>query len=728
MAAPTADPPAVADAAALPRYLNREISWLDFNARVLDLAEREDVALLERVKFLAIFSDNLDEFFQVRVAGVKDQLIAGLASSGIDGVTPTQQLRAVRQRTEALVDRQARIFVEQIVPQLADQGICLLDWEHLDDGDRRHLRGEFEERIFPVLTPLAVDPGHPFPYISNLSLNLAVMVVDPRTRDRRFARLKVPPLLPRFVALPDGSRFVALEQVIAAHLDLLFPGMEVVGHFAFRVTRDADLALEEGEADDLLVAVEMELRRRRFGEAVRLELHRDCTDEVQSLLTRELGLDAEDVYVVNAPLDLSGLSAIHGLDRPDLKDEPWPPATQPGLATPTDEPTDIFALLRERDVLVHHPYDSFSTSVEAFIAQAAADPDVLAIKQTLYRTSGDSSIVKSLIRAAEAGKQVATLVELKARFDEQNNITWAKALEDAGVHVVYGLIGLKTHSKTALVVRQEPDGLRRYCHIGTGNYNPRTARLYEDVGLLTADPDVGADLTELFNHLTGYGRQADYRRLILAPTRLRDRIIECIRAEAAAEQGRIVMKMNALADRQIIEALYEASAAGVEIDLIVRGICCLRPGVTGLSDHIRVRSIVGRNLEHSRIFSFANSGGPEGSVLIGSADMMPRNLDRRIEVVIGIEEPRLKAQLLETLSIDLADDTNAWELDADGQWLPVEHRNGFSAQRRLYELAQERAQQRRDDLGQSAPARHTPRGKGPINLAARRADARGERR
>jgi polyphosphate kinase len=494
------------------------------------------------------------------------------------------------------------------------------------------------------------------------------------------------------------------------------------------VTRDADLALEEGEADDLLVAVEMELRRRRFGEAVRLELHRDCTDEIQALLTRELNLDAEDVYVVDAPLDLSGLWAIHALDRPDLKDETWIPATQPGLATPTDEEIDIFSLLRERDVLVHHPYDSYSTSVEAFVAQAAADPDVLAIKQTLYRTSGDSPIVKSLIRAAEAGKQVATLVELKARFDEQNNITWAKALEDAGVHVVYGLIGLKTHSKTALVVRQEPDGLRRYCHVGTGNYNPRTARLYEDLGLLTADPDIGADLTELFNHLTGYSRQADYRRIVLAPTRLRDRIIECIQAEAAAEHGRIVMKMNALADAAVIDALYEASRAGTRIDLIVRGICCLRPGIPGLSENIRVRSIVGRYLEHSRIFSFANAGDGQGAVFIGSADMMPRNLDRRIEVVIPVEDPHLKTRLLEALSLTLADDTNAWELGGDGSWHPVERVTDFSVQRRLHELAQERGQQRREDLGQTAPERHTPRVNRPINLATRRADARGERR
>ena len=685
-----------------PRYLNRELSWLDFNQRVLELAEDSNVPLLERAKFLAIFATNLDEFFEVRVAGVQDQLLAGLASSGIDGATPTQQLRMIRQRVEQLNERHVRAYTELVRPKLAEEGIKVVDFDDLDDDARKHLTGVFEQRIFPVLTPLAVDPGHPFPYISNLSLNLAVVVVDPRTQDRRFARVKVPPLLPRFVALPDGERFVPLEQVIAAYLHELFPGMDVVNAFPFRVTRDADLALEEGEADDLLAAVEMELRRRRFGEAVRLEVQRGCTDEIQSLLTRELSLDAEDVYVVDGPLDLSGLLAIHGLDRPDLKDDPWTPATQPGLATATDEPADLFALIRERDVLVHHPYDSFSTSVEAFIQQAAADPDVLAIKQTLYRTSGDSPIVKSLIRAAESGKQVATLVELKARFDEQNNIAWARALEEVGVHVVYGLLGLKTHSKTALVVRQEPDGLRRYCHVGTGNYNPKTARLYEDVGLLTADPEVGADLSDLFNMLTGYSRHTDYQRLLLAPTMLRDRIVRNIQAEAeAGADGRIVMKMNSLADAAVIDALYEASAAGVQIDLIVRGICCLRPGVQGLSENIRVRSIVGRYLEHSRIFWFANAADDE-AVLIGSADMMPRNLDRRIEVVLPILDPALKERLREALDLALADDSNAWELNGDGTWQRVEAHEGVAVQRGLYERAQARARSRRDDLTQQA--------------------------
>ena len=681
------------------RYLNRELSWLDFNARVLELAERDDLPLLERVKFLAIFSSNLDEFFQVRVAGLKDQIVAGLSTSGIDGRSPTQVQRAVRRRVEELSARQASVFLGAICPGLAEAGIRLSDWSVLDEQDRGYLAAQFEERIFPVLTPLAVDPGHPFPYISNLSLNLAVLVGDPVTGQRRFARVKVPPVLPRFVVLPDGERFVPLEQVIAAHLDALFPGMQILAHYPFRVTRDADLELAEGEADDLLAAVELELRRRRFGEAVRLEVEQGCTDEVQALLTRELSLDAEDVYVLRGPLDLAGLWAVYELDRPDLKDPSWPAATPPGLATADDDRVDLFAVLRSRDLLVHHPYDSFTTSVEAFIQQAADDPDVLAIKQTLYRTSGDSPIVKALIRAAESGKQVAALVELKARFDEQANIAWARALEEVGVHVVYGLVGLKTHSKTALVVRQEADGLRRYCHIGTGNYNSKTARLYEDLGLLTADPDLGADLSDLFNLLTGYSRHADYRKILMAPTTLRRRIIDCIRAEAQHPGGRIVMKLNALADAKVIDALYEASQAGCDIDLIIRGICCLQPGVPGLSETIRVRSVVGRYLEHSRIFYFGH-GGPQadGDVWIGSADMMPRNLDRRIEVVVPVEDPSLRARLVEVLQINLADDTNAWTLGPDGCWTRVPTTEGVTAQERLYRQACQRARRRRDEM------------------------------
>ena len=697
MTAPTADGQAQLHAGDLPRYINRELSWLDFNARVLDLAEDDDVPLLERAKFLAIFSTNLDEFFQVRVAGVKDQLLAGLPTSGIDGISPGRQLQLVRRRAVALTQRHGEAF-GHLCPALAAAGIELVEWSSLDPDARVDLKLLFDERIFPVLTPLAVDPGHPFPYISNLSLNLAVVVVDPRTGDHRFARVKVPPLLPRFVPLGDGRRFLPLEQLIAAHLPSLFPGMEVTEHVAFRVTRDADLALEEGEADDLLAAVEMELRQRRFGEAVRLEIEQAHSDEVKELLVRELRIAAEDVYPVSGLVDLSGLWALHALDRPDLKDEPWTPATQPGLATANDEPIDLFAVIRDRDVLVHHPYDSFSSSVEAFIAQAAADPDVQAIKQTLYRTSGDSPIIESLIRAADAGKQVAVLVEVKARFDEQNNIAWAKALESVGVHVVYGVIGLKTHSKTALVVRQEADGLRRYCHIGTGNYNPKTARLYEDVGLLTADPDAGADLSDLFNMLTGYSRGASYRRLLLAPTIMRAQLIERIRAEAAHADGHIIMKMNALADAPVIDALYSASEAGARIDLIVRGICCLRPGVPGLSENIRVRSIVGRYLEHSRMFAF----GALDEVIIGSADMMPRNLDRRIEVAIPVRDPALKARLRDALALNLADDTNAWELDGNGCWHRTPTLDGTSAQRQLHEQAQLRAKQRREEFASFA--------------------------
>ena len=676
-------------------YLNRELSLLDFQERVLSLAEDTDMPLLERAKFLAIFSSNIDEFFQVRVAGLKDQVAAGLGSAGADGMTPAETLAAIRERLTGLVARQSRVYLDGVVPALAEADVRICDWDALEPGDAKHLEAVFDD-IFPVLTPLAVDPGHPFPYISNLSLNLAVIVRDPVTSERRFARVKVPPLLPRFVGLPDSRRFVPLEQVIAAHLHRLFAGMEIECHYPFRVTRNTDLTLqEEGEeADDLLAAVEMELRQRRFGQAVRLEVDSRMSDEARDLLERELEVEAGDVYVVDGPLGLSGLWALHELDRTDLKDEPWQPVTPPGLVTDADDHVDVFALMRERDVLVHHPYDSFRTTVEAFIRQAARDPKVLAIKQTLYRTSGDSPIVKALIRAAEQGKQVSALVELKARFDEQANIAWARALEEAGVHVVYGLVGFKTHSKTALVVRQEDDGIRRYCHVGTGNYNPKTARMYEDLGLLSADPDLGADLTDLFNFLTGYSRQQQYRKLLLAPTQLRARMIELIDREASGDApGRIVMKMNSLVDKAVIDALYRASAAGTSIDLIVRSMCSLRPGVRGLSDNIRVRSIVGRYLEHSRIFAFGD--GDRGAVryLIGSADMMQRNLDRRIEVVVPVEAPDLQDRLREILEVDLADDVLAWELNGDGCWSKVATIEGVASQSRLQELALERQRQ-----------------------------------
>jgi polyphosphate kinase len=692
---PDPAPPAEVELRASPaRFLNRELSWLDFNERVLALAEDPRQPLLERAKFLAIYSTNLDEFFQVRVAGLKDQLAAGLPATARDGMSPLDQLRAIRERVGEQLRRLSVAFLGQVAPELAGAGIRLSDWESLDEDDREFLVEVFERRIFPVLTPLAVDPGHPFPHISDLSLNLAVIVHDPATGERRFARVKVPELLSRFVVMPDGERFIPLEQVIAAHLDRLFPGMVAECHFPFRVTRNADLTLDEEEADDLLAAVEMELRRRRRGRAVRLEIDTHMTDEVRDLLLRELQLSPSDIYVVEGPIDLGGLWSVYDLERPELKDEPWVPATQPKLATDDDGPIDIFAVLRESDVLVHHPYDSFATSVETFIKRAAADPDVLAIKQTLYRTSGDSPIVKSLIRAAERGKQVAVLVEVKARFDEQANITWAKALEDAGVHVVYGLVGLKTHSKTALVVRQEDDRIRRYAHIGTGNYNPKTARLYEDIGLLTADADLGADLTDLFNFLTGYSRQTRYRKLLVAPIDLRHRIVELIEAETArGPEGRIILKMNGLDDPPIIDALYAASQAGVPIDLIIRSICCLRPGVTGLSETVRVRSIVGRYLEHSRIFAF----GPRERrrFHIGSADLRARNLDRRIEVVVPVEAPPLQARLQEILDANLEDETLAWELEPDGRWRPpagaVDAKDGGGTHQRLHDAAVQRS-------------------------------------
>ena len=694
-AAPAGGEAARPDLATSPaRFINRELSWLDFNERVLALAEDERQPLLERAKFLAIFSTNLDEFFQVRVAGLKDQLAAGLPATARDGMSPLDQLRSIRERVGIQLTRVSDAFLRGVAPALAAAGIRLSDWDELDEDDRDYLVDVFERRIFPVLTPLAVDPGHPFPHISDLSLNLAEIVRDPVGGDRRFARVKVPELLARFVVMPDGERFIPLEQVIAAHLDRLFPGMVAECHFPFRVTRNADLTLDEEEADDLLAAVEMELRRRRRGRAVRLEIDTHMTDEVRDLLLRELELSPSDVYVVEGPIDLGGLWSVYELERPELKDEPWASTTQPKLSSDDDGPTDLFAVLRESDVLVHHPYDSFATSVEAFIKRAAADPDVLAIKQTLYRTSGDSPIVKSLIRAAERGKQVAVLVEVKARFDEQANITWAKALEDAGVHVVYGILGLKTHSKTALVMRQEAEGIRRYAHIGTGNYNPKTARLYEDLGLLTADPDLGADLTDLFNFLTGYSRQGRYRKLLVAPFSLRARLLELIAAETAkGPQGRIVLKMNGLDDPPIIDALYAASQAGVPVDLIIRSICCLRPGVPGLSDTIRVRSIVGRYLELSLIFAFG--ARDERSYSIGSADLRARNLDRRVEVVVPVESPPLQARLQEILDVNLEDETLAWELDADGSWRPptgsVDGKDGGGTHRRLQEAAMQRA-------------------------------------
>jgi polyphosphate kinase len=684
-------------------YLNRELSWLAFNSRVLALADDDQAPVLERVKFLAIFSSNLDEFFQVRVALLKEQQAARAGGTSPDGLTPSEQLRLVSAKVAEQLERQAEIFSKGVVPALAEAGIALSDWASLGEDDRAYLIDVFETRIFPVLTPLAVDPGHPFPHISSLSLNLAVVVRNSRTGERRFARIKVPPLLPRFIALPDNERLVPLEQVIAARLDVLFPGMEIESHCAFRVTRNADLDLEEGEADDLLEAIDLELRRRRFGRAVRLEIDSSMPDDVRGLLAHELDLGDGDVYETDTLLALGDLWALYALNRPDLKDEPWIPVVPPALAN-IDEPGEsIFSVLRRRDVLVHHPYESFTASTEAFIRQAATDPHVLAIKQTLYRTSGDSPIVKALIDAAEAGKQVVVLVELKARFDEKANIAWARQLEQAGVHVVYGLVGLKTHTKTALVVREEPGGLRRYCHVGTGNYNSTTARIYEDIGLLSSDPDLCSDLTHLFNFLTGYSRHVPYKRLLVATTSLRTRLTELIRNEMNAPEGsgRIVMKMNSLVDWDLISTLYEAARAGTKIDLIVRGICCLRPGVPGLSENIKVRSIVGRYLEHSRIFAFG--GRDERHYYIGSADLMPRNLDRRVEAVTPVADPALTARLQEILDVNLADDTLAWELGPDGEWDHVPPGRGCNTHDRLQELTLARA--RRDP---ERKARATP--------------------
>jgi polyphosphate kinase len=678
---PDADNPA----AGSPRYLDRELSWLEFNARVLALAENTSLPLLERAKFLAIFSSNLDEFFQVRVSGLKEQLEAGIRPTSQEGIDQVDQLSAIRDRVEELVTLQAAVFTKDVAPALQDAGVEFCDWSDLDAEARAQLTSEFEDRIFPVLTPLAVDPAHPFPYISSLSLNLAVVVRDAGSGEQRFARVKVPPLLPRFVAVPGSTRFVALEQVIAAHLDALFPGMDVLEHYAFRVTRDADFELSD-DAEDLLAAMEFVLRQRtKFGAAVRLEVDAEMTPEVLQLLCRELELAPGDTYVIAGPLDLTGLQALYALRRPDLKFTTFTPQTPAPLAGGED--VDIFRAMRDGDILLHHPYDSFSTTVEAFVAQAALDPNVLAIKQTLYRTGGDEAgIVASLVKAAEAGKQVVALVELKARFEEQANIERARMLEQAGAHVVYGLVGLKTHAKILLVVRQESDGIRRYCHVGTGNYNPKTAVIYEDLGVLSVDEGLGDDISELFNHLTGYSRPGEYKRLLVAPMHLRDEFRSLIRSQAHAG-GMITMKMNALVDAEIIDELCAASVAGARVDIVARGICCLRPGVPGVSDRITVRSIVGRFLEHSRIFRFGEPGRDDTEYVIGSADMMPRNLDRRVEAMLRVDDRRLRARLDEILELNFADDALAWSLQADGTYTKVPTVLGIDAQVALQDLA-----------------------------------------
>jgi polyphosphate kinase len=657
------------------RYLNRELSWLDFNARVLALAADTSLPLLERAKFLAIFASNLDEFYMVRVAGLKRRDEMGLSVRSADGLTPREQLRQIGEQTQHIATSHARVFLDSVRPGLAKEGIHVVTWADVDEAERDQLSTYFNEQVFPVLTPLGVDPAHPFPFVSGLSLNLAVTVKQPEDGGLHFARVKVPDNVDRFVELDvrQGEsrkpevRFLPMEELIAAFLPVLFPGLEIVEHHAFRITRNADFEVEEDRDEDLLQALERELARRRFGSPVRLEVADDMTEHMLELLLRELDVHPGDVVQVPGLLDLSSLWQIYDLDRPALKDPTFVPDTNPAFAD-RETPKSIFATLREGDVLVHHPYDSFSTSTQRFIELAAADPNVLAIKQTLYRTSGDSPIVRALIEAAAAGKQVVALVEIKARFDEHANIRWARALEQAGVHVAYGIVGLKTHCKTCLVVRREGSVIRRYCHIGTGNYNSKTARLYEDIGLLTADPDIGADLTDLFNSLTGYSRKLSYRNLLVAPHGIRAGIIERVEREIAAHRetgnGRIRLKMNALVDEQVIDALYRASQAGVQVEVVVRGICALRPGVKGFSENIAVRSILGRFLEHSRILHFASID----EFWIGSADMMHRNLDRRVEVLAQVKDPRLTAQLDDIFKSALDPATRCWELGPEGNW------------------------------------------------------------
>lgn len=679
------------------RYLDRELSWLSFNERVLEQAEDESTPLLARARFLAIFASNLDEFFMVRVAGLKRRIAAGFALPSATGMSPTRLVEALTDQARHLMDRHADVFEKQVLPQLQEQGIHLVHFDELEDTERERLRKLFRSDIFPVLTPLAVDPAHPFPYISGLSLNLAVELRDPDTLKQFFARVKVPETLPRFLsvdsaghaaqvtdasALSDEPRsFVPLEDVIAAHLDYLFPGMEVLSSYTFRVTRNEDVEVEEDDAENLLKAMERELFRRRFGPAVRLEVAEDLSPGVRDLLVRELGITEHDVFQLPAPLDLTGLNVIADLDRPKLQYPPFRPTTHHQLApVETAEEQNVFDAISRGDILLHHPYDSFSTSVQAFLAQAAADPRVLAIKQTLYRTSGDSPIVDALIEAARNGKQVLALVEIKARFDERQNIGWARKLEKAGVHVVYGLLGLKTHCKLSLVVRQEDEGLVRYCHVGTGNYHPKTARGYEDYGLLTRDGDVGADLTKLFNQLSGYAPKAKFKRLIVAPQGVRAGLIERIEREVEFARGGkpawVGIKVNSIVDEKTIDALYRASQAGVQVDLVVRGTCALKPGVAGLSENIRVRSILGRFLEHSRIYAFGNDGDPE--VFIGSADLMHRNLDRRIEALISIVEHQQKEYLIENITMAMSPDFIGSELQADGSWTRTAERDDGS--------------------------------------------------
>ena len=667
--------PVSRDGLSADRFLDRELSWLAFNRRVLELAQDPKMHLLERVNFLSIFSSNLDEFFMVRVAGLKRRLATGLAVKSPSGLSPKEVLTRISEEAHELQLAHAKLFLEVIEPELEKHGINLVRWNELRDDEKLSLQDYFQSHIFPVLTPLAVDPAHPFPYISGLSLNLAVVLQNPGTEKEHFARVKVPPLLPRFVLIPnpdkhEGVRYVPLEDIIGEFLGLLFPGMTVLQYHNFRVTRNEDLEVDEDEGENLLLALEKELLRRRFGPPVRLEVADDMNPQVLELLIRELDISTQDVYTLPSPLDLTGLSDIGALPRPELRFPPHAVVTNKYLLPRDEETIDIFNVLKKREVLVHHPYESFSTSVQEFLEQAAEDPQVLAIKQTLYRTSGDSPIVDALIQAAQAGKQVLALVEIKARFDEQNNITWARKLEQAGVHVVYGIVGLKTHCKLALVIRQEAGALVRYCHIGTGNYNPKTARFYEDYGLLTSRESVGEDLTKLFNHLSGYAPEATFKSLLVSPVGVREGLTDLIAQEIqlhkAGTKARISLKVNALVDEEIIDALYRASNAGVPIDILVRGMCALKPGVPGLSETIRVRSILGRYLEHSRIFSFLGGGDPK--VYLGSADMMHRNLDRRVEVLVRLSEPDHVNSITEMFELAMSEQVASWALEPSGNW------------------------------------------------------------
>ena len=666
------DPPYDSERGTLPdhRFLDRELSWISFNERVLELAQDRSLPLLERVRFMAIFASNLDEFFMVRIAGLKRRIAAGVAVPTASGLHPKEVLKRSIAASQELQRRHADHLHEHLANDLEAEGIELLRWDDLTPDEQELVSENYRARVFPVLTPLAVDPAHPFPYISGLSLNMAVVLRNPGTGKDHFARVKVPPIINRWMEV-GPQRYLPLEDAMAAHLHLLFPGMEILAHHTFRVTRNEDLEVEEDDAENLLKALEQELLRRKFGPAVRLEVEPTIADDVLELLTSELGVRADEVVRLSGPLDLRSLNEIADIDRPELHFEAFVPGTHEHLAeVETASPADLFSALRKRDVLVHHPYDSFATSVQRFIEQAAADPKVLAIKMTLYRTSGDSPIIDSLIDAARAGKQVLVLVEIKARFDEQANIRWARKLERAGCHVVYGIVGLKTHCKLALVLRDEPDGLRRYAHIGTGNYNPKTARHYEDLGLLTSNPEITHDLTELFNNLSGFSQQTEYRTLLTAPARLRAGLIERIHREIAhhraGRDAHIRIKVNSLVDEALIDALYEASIAGVQVDVVVRGICAIRPGVPGLSENIRAVSVLGRFLEHSRVYWFANGGEPEA--WIGSADLMHRNLDRRVEVLVRVPTPGHTDRLGELLAQSADDDTSNWRLTADGEW------------------------------------------------------------